>query len=528
MANLYLQILRCIIARRSEFEERLAVSDLQTATLRSLPTEVSAIVDGEPVSSRGANMLPVINPDDGSELLKIAESDAETVDRAVTSARTSFDRGEWSRASAQARQDVLYRTAELIRENAAELAALDSLCTGLLYHSAMYGQAFYAAAGWFHYFAGLLGSTGDELYRQLPDTSTFVTREPVGVAGLFTPWNIPLMGASLKLAAALAMGNSCVIKPSEQSPLGTARLVELLHEAGLPRGVLHLVNGSGALTGAALAAHHGVDAVSFTGGETAGRIIATETAQRFAKTTMELGGKSANIVFADADYERALDGSLTAIFSNNGEACLAGSRILVHRNIADKFIADFVSRAEKIRVGRPFDAKAELGPQASQQHMERVLSYTDIVRDDGGEILTGGRRSGKMTDGFYLEPTVAIANDNSNRVCQEEIFGPFATFLIFDSTDDAISIANDTRFGLAGYLWSQDIQKAMHVSAQLRSGYVLVNTPMVRERNAPFGGFAHSGIDREGGRWSLDFYSEPKTTVMSYGDAVIPTIGKNQ
>ncbi len=491
------------------------------------PDTIAAIVDGGFVPTGGAELVPVINPDDASELLRIAESDASIVDSAVSSARDCFARGDWSRAPVVQRQEVLYRTAELIRENAKELATLDSLCTGLLYHSATYGQTYFAAAGWFQYFAGLLGSTGDDLYRQLPDTRTFITREPVGVAGLFTPWNIPLMGASLKLGAALAMGNSCVIKPSEQSPLATARLVELIHEAGLPPGALHLVNGRGAVTGAALAAHPDVDLVSFTGGETAGRIIATETARRFARTTMELGGKSANIVFADADLERALDGSLTAIYSNNGEACLAGSRILVHKKIADNFIADFVARARKIRVGRPFDKEAELGPQSSRQHMERVISYAEVVREDGGEILTGGGRAEGFGDGFYVEPTVAVAKDNSNRVCQEEIFGPFATFLTFESDEEAVSIANDTRFGLAGYLWTNDLQKAMQVSEQLRSGYVLVNTPMVRERNAPFGGYGHSGIDREGGRWSLDFYSESKTTVVPYGSQPIPTMGRN-
>ena len=507
--------------------EGFNVTELKTSIRQSLPPIVAGIVDGEPVSVDGANELPLINPADGTELLKLAESDAETVDRAVTSAHAAFKSGVWSRAAVTKRQEVLHNTADLVRQHAEELAALDSLSTGLLYHSATYVQAFFAAAGWFDYFAALIGTSGDDLYKQLPETYSLVTREPVGVAALFTPWNIPLMGASLKLGAALAMGNSCVLKPSEQSPLAAARLVELMHEAGLPRGVLHLVNGHGAVTGAALAAHPQVDLVSFTGGETAGRIIATETAKRFAKTTMELGGKSANIVFADADLERALDGSLTAIYSNNGEACLAGSRILVHKSIADNFIADFVARSQKIRLGDPFDQAAEIGPQSSRQHMERVISYADVVRDQGGEILTGGKRSSTLVDGFYVEPTVAVAKDNRARVCQEEIFGPFATFLVFDTDEEAVQIANDTRFGLAAYVWSENLQRALSVSNQLRSGYVLVNTPMVRERNAPFGGFGQSGIDREGGRWSLNFYSESKTTIVPYGCQTLPTMGKD-
>jgi acyl-CoA reductase-like NAD-dependent aldehyde dehydrogenase len=281
------------------------------------------------------------------------------------------------------------------------------------------------------------------------------------------------------------------------------------------------------VTGAALASHPDVNLVSFTGGETAGRIIATETAKRFARTTMELGGKSANVIFADADLEKALDGSLTAIYANSGQGCLAGSRILVQKSVADSFIADFVQRSNQVRVGRPFDDKAEVGPQSSKQHMERVLSYTDVVRDEGGEILTGGKRAEEFAEGFYVEPTVAVARDNSARVCQEEIFGPFATFLVFDTDEEAVEIANDTRFGLAAYLWTESLQRAMRVSDRLRSGTVLVNTPMQRERNAPFGGFGHSGIDREGGRWSLDFYSEPKTTIVPYGDQPIPTMGKS-
>ena len=501
--------------------------DSQSAHRHSVPSVVSGIINGEPVAADGARRLPVINPDDGEELTSLAECDAETVDQAVAAARSSFASGEWSRAPVLRRQEVLQRIAAAVRENAEEHAALDSLSTGLLYHSATYGQTRMAAAGWFDYFASLLGSQSDALFRQLPDTNVHVTREPVGVAGLFTPWNIPLMGAALKMSAALAMGNSCVMKPSEQSPLAIARLIELAHAAGVPRGVLQLVNGSGAVTGAALAAHPDVDLVSFTGGEHAGRLIATETAKRFAKTTMELGGKAANIVFADADLDRALDGSITAIYANNGEACLAGSRILVEKPIADRFIADFVARTESVRVGRPFDEQAEVGPQSSQGQMERVLEFANVVEEEGGEILTGARRARGFDKGFYVAPTVAVAKDNSAKVCQEEIFGPFATFLTFEDEDDAVRIANDTRFGLAGYVWTNNLQRAMRVSERLRSGYVLINTPMVRERNAPFGGYRHSGVDREGGRWSLDFYSEAKTTVVPYGGTSVPTMGKS-
>lgn len=494
------------------------MTDLPQSLIRDLPSETGAVVDGAPVWPDAANSIPVLNPDDATSLLTLVESDPKTVDRAVTSARATFEAGTWSRAPIAQRREVLTATAHLIREHADELAGLDSLCTGLLFHASTRPQAGVAAAGWFDYFAALLGTAGDDCFRQLPETRTLVTREPVGVAALFTPWNIPVVGAALKLSAALAMGNSCVLKPSEQSPLGAVRLVELIHEAGLPKGVLHLVNGSGSVTGAALAAHPDVDLVSFTGGESAGRAIATAAAQRFAKTTMELGGKSANIVFADADLSRALDGSLGAIYANNGQACLAGSRILVQRRIAEGFIADFVARARAMRVGRPFDAATELGPLSSQRHMDYVLSFADQVVADGGEILTGGGTAEGLEPGFYVDPLVALARSNEDRVCREEIFGPFATFLIFDTVEEAVAIANDTCYGLAAYVWTQDLRRAMTVSERLRAGYVLVNTRMTREQNAPFGGYKQSGIDREGGRWSLDFYSEAKTTVIPYGD----------
>lgn len=481
-----------------------------------MPTVSCAIINGKPVAAADAHSIPVVNPDDGSKLVDLLETDPATVEQAVGTARQTFAEGTWSRAPIPRRSEVLGNVAESIREHAEELAGLDSLSTGLLYHSSTLKQARYGAAGWFDHFSALLRTTGEPLFRQLAETRTFVTREPAGVAALFVPWNIPLVGAALKLAAALAMGNSVVLKPSEQSPLGAARLVELIHDAGLPRGVLQLVNGRGRVTGSALAGHPDCNLVSFTGGEEAGRAIATAAAGRFAKVTMELGGKSANIIFSDADLDAAVDGAIRAVFANNGQACLAGSRILVHREVADRFIADFVARTEKLVLGHPFDEDAELGPQSSQRQIERVLAYVDIAREEGNEILAGGSRASEFDTGFFVQPTVVLASSNRARVCQEEIFGPFASILIFDDDEQAVTMANDTRYGLAAYLWTSDLNRAMGVADRLRSGYVLINTVMRRELNAPFGGFADSGMDREGGRWSLDFYSEAKTTVVPF------------
>jgi acyl-CoA reductase-like NAD-dependent aldehyde dehydrogenase len=491
---------------------------------QEIPDSISAFVNGKTVQHKDPHRIRIINPSDESVVTELLEADETLVNEAVCSASDAFAKGVWSRAAINERQSVLLRCADLIREHAAELAAMDTLCVGLPYHHATLPQV-YAAAGWFQYFAGFIETLEEDLYRQLPNTRTLVTREPVGVVGLFSPWNIPVMSAALKLSAALAFGNCCILKPSEQSPCASIRLVELLHEAGLPDGVLNVVNGRGVVTGAALSNHPDVRAISFTGGGQAGSLIASQASKRLAKVTLELGGKSANIIFDDADLDQALDAALVAIFSNNGQGCLAGSRILVAKSIADKFIADFVARSKKIRIGNPFEKTTELGPLSSRSQMERVLSYVDIVKSEGGEILSGGCRASGFEQGFYVQPTVARVSDNNTRVCQEEIFGPFVTFLSFDTEEQAIAIANDTRYGLTAYLWTNDLQRALNVSDQLNSGYVLINTTMQREKNAPFGGFNDSGLDREGGKYSMNFFTEAKTTVIPLAKVHIHKLG---
>lgn len=498
--------------------------DLAAGVVERIPAIVGGIVDGEERGAGDGYRLDVVNPDTGSVLTQLEECDAESVDRAVRSAHAAFEAGAWSRMPIADRSRILRKSAQIVRSRAEELAVLDSLATGLLFESSTLRQV-EAAARWFEFYAALIDGREDQLFRQLPGVHTLVTREPVGVAGLFTPWNIPLIAAAGKMGAALAAGNSCVIKPSEQSPLATRELVRILHEAGVPANVVHLVNGRGNVTGAALTGHPLVGAISFTGGEAAGRIIATEGAKRFAKVAMELGGKSANIVFDDADLARALDGSLLAIYGNSGQACLAGSRILVQRKIADRFIADFAARAERIAIGRPFQQGAQLGPQSSHRHMERVLSFADSVAEEGGEVISNRGRIADMGEGAYIAPIVVRAASNAAKVCQEEIFGPFATFLVFDDEDEAIALANDTRFGLAGYVWTENLARAHRVAERMRTGHVLVNTPMQREMNAPFGGFGYSGAEREGGRYSLDFFSETKATVISYAHSPIPRLG---
>jgi 5-carboxymethyl-2-hydroxymuconic-semialdehyde dehydrogenase/aminomuconate-semialdehyde/2-hydroxymuconate-6-semialdehyde dehydrogenase len=304
--------------------------------------------------------------------------------------------------------------------------------------------------------------------------------------------------------------------------------VELLHEAGLPDGVVNLVNGRGATTGAALVAHPGVDLVSFTGGTHTGRLIAAEAGRRLKPVTMELGGKSANIVFASADLDRALDAALVGIYSNNGQQCLAGSRILLERKIADEFVAKFVARARAIRIGDPTDDRTELGPLASAPHRERVLGFVDIAKADGAKLLTGGKRPdmpGALAGGYYVEPTAVWAPGPHARVAREEIFGPFASFLTFDSYDDAIRIANDGEFGLVAYVWSDHLPTVERATRDLAAGVVWVNTPMTRELRAPFGGYKDSGLGREGGEACERFYTEVKTVTVPSVPAAVRKLG---
>jgi acyl-CoA reductase-like NAD-dependent aldehyde dehydrogenase len=366
----------------------------------------------------------------------------------------------------------------------------------------------------FEFFAEVASTAHGETYTQTAGYLTYVTREPKGVAACIAPWNAPLALASMRIATCIPWGNTCVLKPSEHTPLSMRRMVEILHEAGLPPGVVNLVNGRGSVTGEALVSHPGIDMVGFTGGTATGRSIAATAGRNLKPVALELGGKSANIVFDTADVARALDGALAGIYGNNGQQCLAGSRILLQRGIADAFIERFVARSRRIRLGDPLHPDTEIGPLAFRDHMERVLSFVDVARADGATLLTGGRRADTPSRGWFVEPTAVLAPDNRARVCQEEIFGPFATFLVFDTLEEAIRLANDSKFGLVNYVWSEDLATVMRCSREIRAGTVWANTPMMRELRAPFGGYKDSGIGRDGPGSSLDFFTELKATII--------------
>ncbi len=474
---------------------------------------VTSLIDGETVSPKsGGHDIEVINPTTEQVISRLREADADEVDAAVRAARRAFDTGRWPRMDINERKDILYSIRDHLRKHAEELVYLESLNSGLPQHSVrMHVQRM---ARNFEFFAEVASNVHGETYTQTAGYLTYVTREPKGVAGCIAPWNAPLALASMRVATCIPWGNTCVLKPSEYTPLSMRRMVEIFHEAGLPPGVVNLVNGRGTITGNALVSHPDIDMVGFTGGTSTGRAIAATAGRNLKPVALELGGKSANIIFDTADVERALDGALAGIFGNNGQQCLAGSRILVQRGIADAFIERFVARARKIRLGDPLLASTEIGPLAFRGHMERVLSYVDIAKADGAKLLTGGRRSADHPTGWFIEPTAVMAPANDARVCQEEIFGPFATFLTFDTLDEAIRIANDSKFGLVNYVWSEDLTTVMRCSRDIRAGTVWVNTPMMRELRAPFGGYKESGIGRDGPQASLEFFTELKATII--------------
>ncbi|MCU0758363.1 MAG: aldehyde dehydrogenase [Steroidobacteraceae bacterium] len=474
---------------------------------------VTSLIDGEAVKPKaGGEDLPVVNPTNEQPISRLREADADEVDAAVRSARRAFDSGPWPRMDINERKDICYSIRDHLRKNAEELAYLECLNTGLPLQSVRVHVQRMARN--FEFFAEVASTMHGETYNQTKGYLTVVTREPKGVCAAIAPWNAPLALASMRVATVVPFGNTCVLKPSEYTPLSMRRMVEVFHEAGLPPGVVNLVNGRGAVTGNALVSHPGIDMIGFTGGTTTGRMIAATAGKNLKPIALELGGKSANIITESANLERALDGALAGIFGNNGQQCLAGSRILVQKGIADRFIEQFVERARRIRLGDPMQPTTEIGPLAFRQHMERVLSYVDVARADGSKLLTGGRRAEQPAKGWFVEPTAVLAPGNDARVCQEEIFGPFATFLTYDTLDEAIAISNASQFGLVNYVWSDDLKTVMRCSRDIRAGTVWVNTPMMRELRAPFGGYKESGIGRDGPTSSVDFCTELKATII--------------
>ncbi|ANY21076.1 Aldehyde dehydrogenase PuuC [Tsuneonella dongtanensis] len=480
---------------------------------------VSSFIGGVFTAGAGAERLPIINPHDESVVAELAEADAAEVDRAVAAARRAFADGPWRRAPVAQRQKVLRRIAALIREREGDLVQRELANTGIPIRQIRERHVKRAAMN-FEFFADYIGQVANESYEQEPPFLTVVRREPVGVAALVAPWNAPLALATMELAGAIAFGNSAILKPSELTPLEFVTIMEICRDAGVPDGVVGLVNGRGPVTGQALVGHPGIDVIAFIGGTETGRHIARAAGGNLKKYVAELGGKSANIITARCDLERALDAALVGIFSNNGQQCLAGSRVLVEESVAEQFIADFVARTKRLRVGDPADPATEIGPVISRAQYDRVLRFAADA-----DVICGGTRADGFAKGFYVAPTVARASDNSIPLCREEIFGPFATFLTFRDIDEALAIANDSEFGLVAYLWSDDLPTVMKAASTLDAGTLWVNTPVARDLRAPFGGFKNSGVGRTGGHSSRALFTEEKVLTMPMANFPIARLG---
>jgi 5-carboxymethyl-2-hydroxymuconic-semialdehyde dehydrogenase len=491
-------------------------------------TEIAAVrhfINGEFVDGAAGETFPTLNPSTDQPLAEVASGGAQEIDRAVRAARKAFDEGPWPRLPAAERAKVLHRIAELIDRDADAIARVECLDTGIPLGQIRRGQVPRAAEN-FRFFAEMATRITGESFPVGNTFMNYTLRQPVGVAGLITPWNTPFMLETWKVAPALAAGNTCVLKPAEWAPVSAMRLAEIIREAGAPPGVFNVVNGLGETAGAALVAHPGVQLISFTGETTTGKEIMRNGAATLKRFSMELGGKSPVVVFADADLDRALDATIFGVFSLNGERCTAGSRLLLQREIHETFLNRLLERVRRIRVGDPLNESTELGPLIHPDHWTRVAEYLEIGREEGARIGVGGRRPPRLPRGNYLEATVLVDVRNEMRVAQEEIFGPVLAVIPFADEAEAVRLANDVRYGLTAYVWTGDAARAHRLSAAIEAGMVWINSQNVRDLRTPFGGMKESGIGREGGHYSFEFYCETKTVHVALGTHHIPKMGQ--
>ena len=476
---------------------------------------VKHFIGGEFVDSEDGATFESISPIDNSVIATVAEGGAPEVDQAVSAARAAF--GEWSRLHPDERAAALHKVADGIEARLDELAEWETLDMGKTITAAKTKDMPRSAHN-FRFFADYARQAGTEAWDQ-PSSNvfTFELREPLGVVGSISPWNFPLMLLTWKVAPALAFGCTVVAKPAEQSPITASLLAEIFRDAGIPDGVFNVVNGFGPdSAGEALTRHPEVDAITFTGESNTGRAIMKATSDTMKKLSFEMGGKSPNIVMADADLDEAVEGSLKGIFTNQGEVCLAGSRILVQRPIYDEFVARLVDGAEEWTVGNPMEESSKVGPLVSKEHLEKVLSYIELAQEEGAKLMTGGYQvtDGDLAEGNYVAPTIFADADNSMKVCQDEIFGPVEMVMPFDTVDEAIEMANESRYGLAGMVWTTNLNTAHRVAREVKTGTMWVNCFFVRDLRAPFGGYKASGLGREGGAYSYEFFTEAKAVVM--------------
>lgn len=479
-----------------------------------LPAKIQHFIDGEFVDSVSGATFDVLDPVSNETYVQAAAGQKEDIDLAVAAATRAFSEGPWPRMKPRERARVLNRIADAVAAQDQRLAELETFDTGLPITQAL-GQAQRAAEN-FRFFADLIVAQADDAYKVPGSQLNYVNRKPIGVAGLITPWNTPFMLESWKLAPALATGNTVVLKPAEFTPLSASLWATIFREAGVPDGVFNLVNGLGEEAGDALVKHPDVPLISFTGESRTGQIIFANAAPYLKGLSMELGGKSPAVVFADADLDAAIDSTLFGVFSLNGERCTAGSRILVERPVYDEFVERYAERAKNIVVGDPHDPATEVGALVHPEHYDKVMSYVELGKQEGRLLAGGGRPEGLET-GNYVAPTVFADVKPDARIFQEEIFGPVVAITPFDSDEEALELANGVKYGLAAYIWTSDLERAHTFAQNVEAGMVWLNSHNVRDLRTPFGGVKASGLGHEGGYRSIDFYTDQQAVHITLG-----------